>query len=74
MKEFTTGSGKTIIVLEDVFPKSEDDLENSTDFFISNSGRQVCIAGKYVIYSCGFSSDYILYGDEKDILEYAMSL
>ena len=73
MKEFTTKSGKTIIVLEDVFPKSEDEIKNSTDFFLSNSGKQVFIAGKYVIYNSGLSSN-LVYGDEEDILEYAMSL
>ena len=73
MKEFTTKSGKAAIVLENVFPKSEDEIKNSTDFFLSNSGRQVFIAGKYVIYDSGMSSD-LVYGDEEDILEYAMSL
>ena len=73
MKEFTTKSGKATIVLENVFPKSEDEIKNSTDFFLSNSGRQVFIAGKYVIYDSGMSSD-LVYGDEEDILEYAMSL
>ena len=73
MKEFTTKSGKATIVLENVLPKSEDEIKNSTDFFLSNSGRQVFIAGKYVIYDSGMSSD-LVYGDEEDILEYAMSL
>ena len=73
MKEFITSNGKTTVVLENVFPKSEDEIKNSTDFFLSNSGRQVFIAGKYVIYDSGMSSD-LVYGDEEDILEYAMSL
>lgn len=73
MKEFIASNGKTTVVLENVFPKSEDEIKNSTDFFLSNSGRQVFIAGKYVIYDSGMSSD-LVYGDEEDILEYAMSL
>ena len=73
MREFITSNGKATIVLENVFPKSDDEIKNSTDFFLSNSGRQVFIAGKYVIYDIGMSSD-LVYGDEEDILEYAMSL
>ena len=73
MREFITSNGKATIVLENVFPKSDDEIKNSTDFFLSNSGRQVFIAGKYVIYDSGMSSD-LVYGDEEDILEYAMSL
>ena len=74
MKDFITSNGKTVAILQQHFPTENTMSICQVERVKSPKGRDVHILGNFVIYECGYKSDYVCSGNYRDVFEYAMSL